>query len=86
MKGRENKRFLKTEAGVFLALYVVAMAFNAYAIVHSGLEWTETFKQLHVSLYIAFFMYVGIGLIRLLLRFYTISVTSFDKFSKPEDF
>ena len=58
---------IKREFVVLLACFIVAVLFNIYAIATRGTQWFELLSQLHLTLAVAFVIYVLLGFIRLIV-------------------
>lgn len=58
---------IKRESLVLSISFVAAVLINVYAIATRGTEWSELLSQLHITLAIAVFLYVVLGVLRLVL-------------------
>ncbi len=58
---------IRRELYVLLAMLIVAFLANIYAIMAYDGQWSELFSQLHIVLLLAIFLYVFVGVIRLII-------------------
>ena len=56
---------IKRELLVLSICFVAAVLINVYAIATRGTEWSELLSQLHITLAVAVFLYLDLGVIRL---------------------
>ena len=56
---------IKREILALSICFVAAVLINVYAIATRGTEWSELLSQLHITLAVAVFLYVVLGVIRL---------------------
>lgn len=59
---------LRRELYILLALLILALLTNLYAIVSYDGQWSEFFSQLHIILLMTVIYYVVLGIIRLIVH------------------
>jgi F0F1-type ATP synthase membrane subunit a len=62
-----GQRQIRREIRILLILFVVAVLVNVYAIIAKDTMWSELFTQLHYTIALALFLYVVIGILRLVV-------------------
>ena len=58
---------IKTESKIWLVCFIAAVLINVISIIMYGTSWVEVFSQLHIVLLISLFVYILVGVVRLII-------------------
>jgi uncharacterized integral membrane protein len=61
-----SKKRIKTEIKVWLVSFCFAVLVNVFAILNYKTNWTEIFSQLHIVLLMSVFIYLLLGVVRII--------------------
>lgn len=82
----EKRRVVLIEITIYIALFLVSYVFNLIVLLNGDVSLKEALVQVKPAFVLGGIAYVGVGMFRLLVKFFGKSVKSFDKYSNPEQF